>query len=159
MTGQSQAQNRSHSSSSSFMNSPFTQTPQPSPQVHTQFQSAYPSSIFPQPQNFQFQQHPSQPPPPQYQPPPQPLPLDLQSQHSQVSTIRASEHLERQSGEYTFLLVPRSWQIDFNWFASANTSQKYRRTSDFFMEASDVFSHKDCRKTIFQCLNVKLWEL
>jgi len=97
MNGQSQAQNRSHSSSSSFMNSPFTQTPQPSPQVHTQFQSVYPSSIFPQPQNFQFQQHPSQPPPPQYQPPPQPLPLDLQSQHSQVSTIRASEHLERQS--------------------------------------------------------------
>merc|ERR1719443_2078433 len=92
MTGQQQQQqqthNRSQSTSSSFMNSPFTQ-PQTPTQVHPHqsFQNAYPSSIFPQPQNFQ-------PPPPQYQPPAQPIPLDLQSQ---VSTIRANENLERQS--------------------------------------------------------------
>jgi hypothetical protein len=96
MTGQQQHQqqthNRSQSTSSSFMNSPFTQPQTPTKaHPHQSFQNAYPSSIFPQPQNFQ-------PPPPLYQPPAQPLPLDLQSQ---VSTIRANENLERQSGEYT----------------------------------------------------------
>ena len=30
-------------------------------------------------------------------------------------------------------------QIEFNGFASANISQKYRRTFDFFMKAGDVF--------------------